>query len=367
MLKFKDIVIEAKKQAWIFVKEEDENIEKPEVEEEAKANEVMNTGATNFWAELIPTDVVADPLLDMLGNYSKLLPLLPGDHGNNMAVSERVPIIGEADLFEWNSEWTTGAWTLTPGDHGPDTDKVMITQWQFITTVDISKRELRYATDRLEAIVRERINRAAARTIDAVIINADDTASGSGNINWTYSWSPYFVQQDNGIRKVGIANTGVNVWTITAWQYLAVKNVLDTRYQWELKDLLFIEPSNVYNKTLLLSEVITADKFGPNATISAGVLAKIFSIDILVARDWPALTNTSGLVDATAWNNTKGSFACVYKPAIQYWFWQPLEIEVGKVLWKWVKIVATMEFWFAIANEKAWLWKTVWLWINATV
>ena len=67
-----------------------------------------------------------------------------------------------------------------------------------------------------------------------------------------------------------------------------------------MNDLLFIEPSNVYNKTLGLSEVITADKFGPNATISAGVLAKIWNVDILVAKDWPALTNTSGLVDATA-------------------------------------------------------------------
>lgn len=43
MTNFKDIVLEAKKQANIEIKEEEENIEKPEVEEEAKANEVMNT------------------------------------------------------------------------------------------------------------------------------------------------------------------------------------------------------------------------------------------------------------------------------------------------------------------------------------
>ena len=52
---------------------------------------------------------MADPLLDMLGSYSRLLPLLPGNHGNNMAVSEKVPVIGEASLFQGNSEWTTGA------------------------------------------------------------------------------------------------------------------------------------------------------------------------------------------------------------------------------------------------------------------
>jgi hypothetical protein len=37
----------------------------------------MNTGATNFGNELIPTNVMGDPMLDLLGSHSKLLPLLP--------------------------------------------------------------------------------------------------------------------------------------------------------------------------------------------------------------------------------------------------------------------------------------------------
>lgn len=364
---FKDIVKEAKKQAWYEIKEE--AVEKTEeVVEETKANEVMNTGAQYFGQELVPTDVVADPLLDMLWNFSKLLPLLPGNHWNNMAISERVPIVWEAGLFDWNSEWTTWNWILTPANQGPDTDKVIISQWQFIKTVSVSDRELTYATDRLEAIIRERVNRAAARTIDAYILNADDTASASWNINWTYTGDVYFTEAGaEWIRKVGIANTAVSIWTITSAQYLAVKNVLDPRYQGELNDLLFIEPSNVYNKTLALSELITIDKFGPNATISKWVLWKIWNIDVLVAQDWPALTDTTGVVSWTSANNTKWSFACVYKPAVQYGFGKPLQIEVGRVLWKGINIVATFEFWFAIANNKAGLWKTVWLWVNATV
>ena len=356
-MNIKDLVLEAKKVAWIEVKEE--------VVEETKANEVMNTGASNFWTELIPTNVVADPLLDMLGNYSKLLPLLPWNHGNNMAISENVPIIGEASMFSANTEWTTGAWTLTPANQWPATDKVVISQWQYILTVDVSDRELTYATDRLESIIRERINASASRTIDAVIINGDDASSN--NINWTYDATAYYTQ-GNWLRKVGISNTAVSVWTITSASYLAVKGVLDARYQAELNDLLFIEPGNVYDKSMLLSEVITIDKFWPNATISSGVLAKIFNIDILVARDFPALTTTTWVVDwTTTSNNTKGSFLCVYKPAVQYWFGKPLQIEVGRVLWKGIKIVATMEFWFAIVNSKASLGKTVWMWVNATV
>ena len=63
----------------------------------------------------------------------------------------------------------------------------------------------------------------------------------------------------------------------------------------------------------------------------SGVLSKVWGIDKLVARDFPALTNTSGLVDATAGNNTKGSFAVIWKPAVQYGFGQPLEIDAFKV------------------------------------
>lgn len=339
-----------------------------EKEVETKANETMHTTNTNFGSELIPTNVLLDPMLDLLPNYSRFLNLFPGNHGTNMPVSAKVPIIGEADLFEGNSEWTGASdMDLAAKKMGPGTDDITIVQGQFILQTNISRRELNYAPERLEAIVRERINRAAGRTIDAVVVNADDTASGSGNVNGTYSGSPYFTQQDNGIRMIGIANTAVNVGTLDAWSFLDVVSVLSEGYQSDLDNLVFIMPSNVYLKTLQLDEVITQDKFGPAATIASGVLAKIWNIDIVTERDFPALTNSSGLVDATSGNNTKGSFAVVWKPAVQYWFGQPLEIDLFKVPGKGVRLVATMEFWFAIVNSKAGLGKTVWLWVNVTL
>ena len=126
-------------------------------------------------------------------------------------------------------------------------------------------------------------------------------------------------------------------------------------------------PANVYNKALAISEVITMDKFWPNATIVQWVLAKAFWIDVYVARDLPALTNTSGLVDATAANNTKWSFACIYKPAVQYGFGQPVRLYLKECPWNGYEIIATMDFWFAIANSVAGLGKTVGLWVNVTV
>jgi len=358
-MNLKELVLKAKELQGIEVKEE--------VVEETKANEVMHTTNTGFGAELIPTNVKLDPALDMLPKYSSLINLLPWNHGNNMPISAKVPVIGEADLFSGNSEWTTGAYSITPAKEGPATGEVTITQGQFIFTIALSYREVEYSVADIEAIVKERINRSAWRTIDALIINADDTASGSGNVNGTYSGSPYFTQQDNGIRMIGIANTWVSVGTFTSASLLAVKNVIDPWYQADLNNLLYIMPANVYNKALALSEVITMDKFGPNATIVQGVLAKAFGIDILVARDFPALTNTSGLVDGTSANNTKGSFACIYKPAVQYGFGSPLKLYLKECPGKGYEIIATMDFGFAIINNVAGTGLTVGLGINMTL
>ena len=120
-------------------------------------------------------------------------------------------------------------------------------------------------------------------------------------------------------------------------------------------------------KTLQLDEVITMDKFGPSATINTGVLAKVWNIDVVTERDFPALTNSAGKVDTTAGNNTTGSFAVVYKPAVQYGFGQPLEIDLFKVPGKGVRLVATMEFGFTIVNGVAGLGKTVGLGVGITL
>ena len=357
-MNIKELVMKAKELSGIEVKEE--------VVEETKANEVMHTTNTGFGKEVIPVNVLLDPALDMLPNYSSLINLLPWNHGNNMPISAKVPVIGEANLFSGNSEWTTWAVSFTPANNGPVTWEVTISQGQFIFTVALSYREVEYSAVDIEAIVKERINSAAWRTIDALIINAD--SASSNNINGTYSSSAYYAQQASGIRKAGIANTAISVGSLTSASLLSVKNVLDAWYQADLNNLLFLMPANVYNKALALSEVITMDKFGPNATIVAWVLAKAFGIDILVARDFPALTDSTWVVDGTTpANNTKGSFAIIYKPAVQYGFGQPLKLYLSEKPGHGYEIVATMDFGFAIINSIAWLGKTVGMWVNVTV
>lgn len=364
-MNIKELMVKAK--SLVGIEEE----VKADVVEETKANEVMNTGATNFGKEIIKTDVMLDEMLELIPTYSTLYNILPGNHGTNMPISCKVPVIGEADLFQGNSEWTTGQGSfITPANNGPMTDQVTITQGQFITTVSLSKRELNYGPAQLETIIKQRISSAAARTIDAVIINADSTSAATGNVNSddaAPSSSAYFMQQDGGLRKQAISNSKtVDCGALDSGDFLSIKGLLGEWYQSDLSNLIYITNASTSNKIIALSEVVTMDKFGPNATIVKGEIGKIWGIDIISMRDLP-LTEADGKCSATASNNTKGSIICLYKPAVQFGFGQPLEIEAYKVPGKGVDLVATFEFGFAVANNKANLGNTVAMGINITL
>jgi len=335
-----------------FLKEEEK-----QVEMETKTNEVMHTTNTGFWEELVPDELQLDPMLDLIPQYSILFNMLPGYHWTNLWKSVTLPIVWEADLFSWNSEWTTWAPTpATPANEWPETWEITITQGMFILKVAISKRELNYAPMALENIVRDRINKSAGRTIDALFMNADSTTSNNVNDDgWTPSWN-YYLENNNWMRDMVLADTNtVDIGTLSEWDFISVLGKLDSGYQADLQNLLWILPANVYNKAMLLDAVLTVDKFWPAATIQKWVLAKIFWIDATVQRDWPALALATWLVHTSTWNSY-WSFWLVYKPTFQFGFWQALEIEPYKVPWKGIVLYATMEFWMALAYDKAWLW-----------
>lgn len=331
---------------------------------ETKAG-VINTAEQNHGKEIVRLDEQSHTLLDLLPTYSKLLPLLPWNHGTNMAMQERLPMIWEAAKFTGNSEWTSWTTSFTASATQPKTAEATIVQGQFILEIPVSKREANYEFVNLESILRDRIAQSFARTIDDVLLNGDKASTW--NVNGTYDSTAAYAQCDNGIRKVAIANGVVSIGTLDAPAHLDIVSVLDDWYQTDLDNLLFIESSNVYLKTLQLDEVMTNDKFGPSATIHTGVLAKIWNIDIITMRDYPSKTATSGKV--TGSSDATWSICLLWKPAVQYGYGQPLEIEITKVAGRGYVLTATAEFGFTIVNNdsNAGVGKTVAMWANITL
>jgi hypothetical protein len=83
------------------------------------------------------------------------------------------------------------------------------------------------------------------------------------------------------------------------------------KYSIKPKNLAWIVDGSTYAKLLSLPEVMTMDKFGPNATAMTGQLAMVDGIPLIVSAEMP-LTMADGKVDSTG--NTKGQAVCVYRP-----------------------------------------------------
>lgn len=314
---------------------------------QTNADEVMHTTKVGGGKEVIPTEVFGDALLNLVPSYSYLLPLLPGNHGSGLNLLETLPIIGEADIFKGNSEWTTGSSAITPDGSKTATGSISITQGQFILNIALSKRELAYSVVDLERVIRERINLSAARTIDAFILNADSATSG--NINYdggTPAVGSYYLQGATGLRKVGLTNS-VDVGTFDDADVLAMLDALGD-YASDPSMLILAVNRKVYNKMLGFTNTKTYDKSSTNATILKGVLANIYGVDVLVHRDVPALAQATGKVSSTGASNTLGTAVMFYKPAVQYGFGKVQDFEVTNVAGKGVILTSTFEFGFAI-------------------
>jgi len=347
---------------WNVDEKEIADLEAKNVEKQTKADEVYHTTNTNYGEELIPTNVVMDPVLDMVYKTNDLLIKLPGNHWTNMPISAEVPVIGEATLMRGNTEYTTGDLVSTASKDWPATDKVTVKQAPFIAEYFISDRELTYSVWNLENIARKRLATSANRTINAYLLNADTATSGNVNTSATPASTLYYMQGDNGIRKVGIANTAIDLSTLSDGDFLTMINGVG-HYASQIEDLLFLSPYNVSTKAMGLDSVKTIDKFGNEATIKTGVFSKIYGIENMIMRDFPALSLATGKVHEST-GNDYGSLALIYKPAIQYGFGKTPEYGVQRIVGKWTVIICAMEFGFGIANESAWLDKTIALWVN---
>ena len=295
---------------------------------QTNANEVMHTTNTGMGKELIPSEVMGASILDMIPQYSYLLSSLPGNQGSGLNLKEVLPVVGEADLFDGNTEWTTGSNAITPSGKKVATGSVAIEQGQFILEIAVSKRELAYSVEALEPLLRERISMSAARTIDAFLLNADNATSGNMNTSATPDATAYYMQGAEGLRKVGLANS-LDIGTFDDTDILALADKLGD-YASDPTQCVIVVNRKVYNKMLGFTNVKTYDKFNTNATIQKGVLANIFGFDVMVARDMPALALATGKVHATT-GNDYGTLVMFYKPAVQYGFGKIEDFEVTAV------------------------------------
>jgi hypothetical protein len=192
--------------------------------------------------------------------------------------------------------------------------------------------------------LRTQATKAIAYYQDSLVLNGDTTNAGTGNINLDDADpadDKHYLAWD-GLRHVGLVDNTDNGTdaggAITYEDFgdnLRVKMWDATRFHdWgnpnNPSDLVFIADRSTANKVAQLDEVITVDKYGPQATVNTGEVALIGRNPLIVSSAM-GLTESDGKISTTAGNNTLGQVVAFNRNGFTIGIRRALKVEVERI------------------------------------
>ena len=211
--------------------------------------------------------------------------------------------------------------TLASGNPIPDSKigsgKVQLSAKKLALRVGFSAELTEDSIVPVLAVYREQALRAMADGIDNLLLNGDTESGATGNINSDDAApaSTAIYMAFDGLRKLPLVTTTANAVPAAAAPTLALMRqarfTMAHKYSVNPNKLAWVVDGATYAALLSLSEVVTMEKFGPQATVLTGEIGKLDGIPILVSAEM-GLTMADGKIDSTG--NTKGQAICAYKP-----------------------------------------------------
>lgn len=334
---------------------------------ETKANEVMNTWATGYGAELVPGAIQTTDFLDLAPRFSPFIWALKWYHGRNLNKIQEVPVIWESPMHDLGSEWTTGAGAVAQGKWKIPTAKITLTQKKYEFSVDVSDEEVRFVNVvDIVATIQRKLAESAARTQEALILNGDTETGATWNVNsddGAPASTRYYLGAD-WLRKTALS-AAVDVWALTFDDYLSVLALLGKNGA-NPADVFWLFNHSTYIKSLWVTEFKDSAMNGRGSTINTGALTNVLGSDVFISRDF-GKTEADWKISVTAWNNTKGWFLAIHNSAVQYGYSGDYQIEIARIPGKGFQIFGYYFMGLGINSSLVWQDATVWLAINATV
>jgi len=194
----------------------------------------------------------------------------------------------------------TDFYTLKVGASIFDTDKTTLTAQKIgamlVASYEIEEDSLIDVANEM----RKEVTRVIARGIDDAAMNGDKSAALDGTL-WTGTTDVR--SKFNGIRK----NTNTAAKTdISTLNIAALRTLRKTMkvYGVDPKKLNLHCSTEGYSYLLGFPEVLTMEKFGPDATVKTGELARIDNISIFPSEFIYSNLNASGVYDGTTTTKT---------------------------------------------------------------
>lgn len=149
-------------------------------------------------------------------------------------------------------------------------------------------------------LIRQEVSAAIAHGLDTVCLNGDTANTLDGGL---VTHAKDVRRLMDGIRKGTNVGAKVDLATFSVANLRALRAAMGP-YALELDNLAFIASIPAYFKMLGVAEVLTVDKYGPNATIVAGEMGKFDGITVAVSDKVYTNLNATGVYDGTTTTKT---------------------------------------------------------------
>lgn len=243
--------------------------------------------------------------------------------------------------------WRKGSQGLPSSAADVATAKVTLTSTEQITEDDWTYNLDEDAIIAMMPALRQNLTLTGGQQMDAFMLNADATATATGNINSDDgapgSDSYYLTDGQDGIRHLFLVdNTGQGHSAGAAISDTLMAALIGRmgKYGLDYTNVRIVPDAATYLTMLGLTNVATVDKYGPAATILTGELMKYRGIPVLPSAEMP-LTEADGKCSVTAASNTKGQIATYNRNFWRAGFRRGLTIEVDRLIQRRVLIMVT--------------------------
>jgi len=248
-----------------------------------------------------------------------------------------------------NVTWRKGTENTATTASDPASAKSTLTATELITEQNWSYTLDEDAAVAMAPAIRARLAQSGGEVMDAFALNADSTNAATGNINLDDAdpddASYYLSAGQDGLRHAWLVdNTGMTV--AAGGDALDAADITGAlgkmgKYAVDPARLTIVTDAATYlNGFLKLTNVVTVDKFGPNAVILTGQLATYYGIPIIVSASAPK-TEADGKVSTTAGNNTLGQFSIFHRDMWYAGFRRNLIIETDRDIQKRMYVMVT--------------------------
>lgn len=264
------------------------------------------------------------------------------------------------DPWDWPLGWGDPTWRKGTQNTATTVSDPATAKSTMTTTEQVVEFNWSYDLDEDSIIatlptLRDLIGRTGAEQIDRFVMNADATSTATGNINLdddTPAASAYYLSNgQDGIRHLYIVDntaqsTDINSTLEDAELRAAIGRL--GKYASDVGNLvMFVDPKTYAVSMLGLTNVVTVDKFGPQATVLTGQLAAYGGIPV-IPTPAIALAEDDGKLSTTGSNNDEGQIAIVHRPSWRVGFKRNLTIELDRDVQK-RQLIMVASFRIAVA------------------